>query len=253
MTVHTPDNQRIYLGNGATVAFPTGFRVLAAGDIDVELLPDGAEEYVLQFPDTDYLLTGVGDENGATVTMMEAPIDGDRLRIWRILPLVQAADLSGSAYSPAQYEDALDYRTMVAQQLDADVAAIEATIAAYEAGGGTYTHFGWDPPVLFDVSIATGPVVADAFPLTVDLPQATGGGEIAFSNGVEWVAGTTPSGVIVVRARNDTNPDAIFDEAVVPTFDDGDPTPGAESFDITNVTGLAPSTNYTLTLLLTNY
>jgi hypothetical protein len=118
MTVASLNNKTQTLGNGATVAFPFTFRILAASHLIVTrtVIATGVNtELVLN---TDYTVSGVGSYNGGTVTCTVAPATGTRLTIRRVVPLTQATDLRNQgAYFAETHEDVFDKSTMIDQQL----------------------------------------------------------------------------------------------------------------------------------------
>lgn len=117
MTLPTTVSRVQYLPNGVTTAFAVPFLFLADSHIIVtETSATGVD--TLKVLTTDYTLSGVGDPGGGTVTMLVAPVSGTRLTIERIVPLNQLVDyIPNDAFPAETHESALDFLTMVTQQL----------------------------------------------------------------------------------------------------------------------------------------
>jgi len=112
-----------YDGDGATTVFPVPFRFLENGHLEVVRLV-GSTQTTLAL-NVDYTVTGAGAATG-TVTFLAAPGFTDQIIIRRNIPIIQETDLRNQgSYTPDVQEDALDYRTMVEQQLSRRVADIE--------------------------------------------------------------------------------------------------------------------------------
>jgi len=84
-----------------------------------------------------YTITGVDDPDGGTFTypLVGSPIStGTTLTLQRTLPLVQdtAVGNQGSFY-PSAVEGEFDYLTMITQQLQRQIDALEERVAALEA------------------------------------------------------------------------------------------------------------------------
>jgi hypothetical protein len=117
MTVSSTTSKASYTGNGTTTVFAVPFYFLAAADLRV-ILRTGTTE-VVQSLTTNYTVTGAGNENGGSVTMLVAPPSGTTLTILRNAPATQETDLLPNDRLPAEsLEDALDKLTMLVQQVD---------------------------------------------------------------------------------------------------------------------------------------
>src|SRR5690554_1244383 len=77
-----------YAGDGATTQFAVPFYFIVNADLTVTLISDDGSETTLEL-DTDYTVTGAGDENGGTVTLNSAPAADETLRIDRNVPYLQ--------------------------------------------------------------------------------------------------------------------------------------------------------------------
>lgn len=120
MTLSTQSSKVVAQGDGANTTWPFSFIIPSADDIVVtKVTLSNGDEVVLD--PTVFSVTGFGDPNGGSV---EYPLSGTPLSalydlvIERIVPDVQETDLvnQGGAY-PQDIEDALDYLTMITQQL----------------------------------------------------------------------------------------------------------------------------------------
>jgi hypothetical protein len=107
-------------GDGAAVHFPTVFQFLDEDDLVVKVA--GVTMAIV----TDYTVTGAGEASGGTVSFVTAPPNGNAVTIERVMPFTQPADLSGEGrFFPETHEEAYDRITMLIQQLEARVTALE--------------------------------------------------------------------------------------------------------------------------------
>jgi hypothetical protein len=128
-----------YQGNGATTSFPFNFYVEVAGHLTVSITNNNvspAQTTVLA--STQYAAAGIGNASGGTVTY---PVNGSPLpsgwsiTIQRIVPCQQATSLSNQgAFYPQVVESALDYLTMIAQQLQAAASGTSPVLPAWISG-----------------------------------------------------------------------------------------------------------------------
>lgn len=118
MTVSTTESRIGYNGNGATTAFAFPYRFLTNTDLVVTLVRADTTQ-VVQTLNTDYTVTGAGDDAGGTVTMVVPPATGQQLVIVRDVPLTQETDyISGDPFPAETHERALDKLTMISQRLN---------------------------------------------------------------------------------------------------------------------------------------
>ena len=118
MTVSTTESRIGYNGNGATTVFAVPFRFLENSDLIVTLVDASLNQFVKTL-DTDYTVTGAGDDAGGSITMMVAPATGQQLVIVREVPLTQETDyISGDPFPAETHERALDKLTMISQRLE---------------------------------------------------------------------------------------------------------------------------------------
>jgi len=120
MTITTQTCDVTYTGNGATTVFAYGFEIPEAADAVVTVTTIASGVTSVLSPAV-YSITGLGNAGGGTVTY---PLTGTPLSsafyitIARSLPVVQETDLvNQDGFYPAVVENALDYQTMVSQEL----------------------------------------------------------------------------------------------------------------------------------------
>jgi microcystin-dependent protein len=120
MTIETTAVKVVALGNGATTVWPFTFMIPALEDVTLTLVDVASGNQTVIAP-IQYTVAGLGNPAGGSVTY---PLSGSpvasttQVVVERRMPLKQETDLQnqGAAY-PETIEDALDYLTMVAQQL----------------------------------------------------------------------------------------------------------------------------------------
>lgn len=118
MTVSTTESRIGYNGNGATTVFAFPYRFLESSDLTVTLVRADTTQ-VVQTLNTDYTVTGAGNDAGGTVTMVVPPATGQQLVIVRDVPLTQETDyISGDPFPAETHERALDKLTMISQRLN---------------------------------------------------------------------------------------------------------------------------------------
>jgi hypothetical protein len=135
MTVETTTNVVEYTGNGAADTFDFPFRVLDADHLIVSrlLADDDSLDHV--YTQSEYTVTGIGDEDG-TVQLDDGALAATyKVRLERIVPITQEADLvNQGGFYPQTIENQLDLMVMAIQQLEnGDSATAAATNAKMEA------------------------------------------------------------------------------------------------------------------------
>ena len=106
-----------YPGNNVTVVFGFGFKIVDASHIIVIVRDAEEDENVLQL-NTDYTVSGVGDDNGGSITTTVPLPIGHELTILRNVPFVQETDWENQGeYYAETVEDAFDLAVMRDQQL----------------------------------------------------------------------------------------------------------------------------------------
>ena len=138
-----------YSGNGSTVAFAYGFKVIDQAHLVVTLTVTATGVETVQTLTTHYSVSGVGESSGGNVTMETAPTSAQTLTISRAVTKSQTTDLvNRGAVQPEVLETALDRGVQMAQDLDeqmtrsvklpvsTDLSSVSATLSA--PVGGAY-------------------------------------------------------------------------------------------------------------------
>jgi len=122
MTVQTSTNVASFNGDGANKNFPIGYKFNSAADLVVLLLDDAEGTTQVLTLNSDYSVTGAGDDEGGAVTLEVAPTLNQRLKITRVVDIVQLTELrnQGKFYAET-HEDAFDLLTMIAQQQQTEI------------------------------------------------------------------------------------------------------------------------------------
>jgi hypothetical protein len=116
MTVASTVSRIIQTGDGVTTEFPVNFYFLSNTDL-VVILVDQDNTSVTQSINSQYTVSGAGDETGGSVNMLTAPPSGYTLVIYRDPALTQLTDYQDNDPFPAEtHERALDKLTMMAQR-----------------------------------------------------------------------------------------------------------------------------------------
>lgn len=103
--------------DGVATTFPFPFPTLDAAHLRVVAVAADGVSTTLRLG-IDYLVSGVGSASGGSVVCAPAPPPSGRLVIERVAPAVQLCDLrNASSPRPETIEDALDYVTMLVQQI----------------------------------------------------------------------------------------------------------------------------------------
>jgi len=121
MTITSELSRVVYATDGVTDTFSVPFRFLAASHLRViELRNDVPTLLTLGL---HYSVAGVNQPTGGSVTLNTAPGAGGQLAIVRVVPLTQeTAYPKNDPFPEAAHERALDKLTMIAQQLDSEIA-----------------------------------------------------------------------------------------------------------------------------------
>ncbi len=140
MTLNTTDSKVAYAGDGSTTVFAIPFKFLADGDIEALLRDDATGAETGWTENTQYGLTGAGNDSGGTLTVETSPTDytpqaGQTLVIRRNAAEVQGAAFpAGGAFPSATVETALDRLTMLVQQ-QSEVVGRALTVPATDPAG----------------------------------------------------------------------------------------------------------------------
>lgn len=115
MTVATQSNLVSYNGDNVAVTFPFTFPVYDAAHLFVY---SQDKITLVQTLVTGYSVSGIGNENGGSVTLLAPPFSTTRLLITRRLPLTQSLDVENQGgFYPENFEVQLDLLEMQIQQL----------------------------------------------------------------------------------------------------------------------------------------
>lgn len=116
MTVPSDTSSVSYDGNGSTQIFSVPFYFLDDTHLVVQTATAGVA--TTKTLNTDYTVSGAGNEAGGDITMLSAPAVGTKVYIYRQVPLTQLnAYVENTPFPAATQEKALDQLTMAAQQL----------------------------------------------------------------------------------------------------------------------------------------
>lgn len=120
MTLTNPTSSVTHNGNGVTTLWPYSFIIPDDDSARVGLF-DVATSALSELPDTDYSITGIGEDAGGEVMypLVGAPIaSAKRLVIWRQVAYTQETELTNQTpYFPKVLEGQLDLIVMQVQQL----------------------------------------------------------------------------------------------------------------------------------------
>ena len=117
MTVQTNTNVASFNGNGVTQIFPIAFKFNNDTDLVVLRVDDTTGVASRLTLNSDYTVSGEGDESGGLINVVTAPLAGQRLIVSRIVDILQLVDLRNQGKFFAEvHEDAFDLLTMIAQQ-----------------------------------------------------------------------------------------------------------------------------------------
>jgi len=129
MTYESASSNTPYEGNGSATSFPTGFKFLANDQVKAVVRIGGLDADLVE--DTDYTLTGAGEDSGGTLVF---PIEGsahhtlasgERLVIYLDPPIVQDRAIGQTTMVDLpEIEKALDQLTMICASLDEKVSRV---------------------------------------------------------------------------------------------------------------------------------
>lgn len=143
MTVNTATSTASYTGNGTTQVFSVPFYFLVDTDLKVSKKSAATGVTSVLTLNSDYTLSGAGNNAGGSMTALAAPASGDQIYIERNVSAVQQTSYPFNAPFPSSsHEKALDRLTMLVQQQGASVLRTlmrDVLSTAYNAGGNTIT------------------------------------------------------------------------------------------------------------------
>ncbi len=116
MTVQSANSFADFKGNGVTQIFPIAFRFANANDLKVIITDAEGTSRTLTL-NSDYTVSGGGDEASGSVTILSAPSGEEDVKVIRETELSQETDLRNQgAFYAETHEDAFDKLTMIAQE-----------------------------------------------------------------------------------------------------------------------------------------
>jgi len=117
MSLSSTTNRIDYVGNNSTDTYAYTFRIFAQTDLLVTIRDTDNVE-ATQVLTTDYTVTGVGDEGGGNIVLVDGNLATSYvLTIRRVRPLTQGADIRNQGdFFPETHEDAFDHFVMIDQQ-----------------------------------------------------------------------------------------------------------------------------------------
>jgi hypothetical protein len=165
MTVSAVNPSVGYIGNGATTVYSYSFEVTDEASLVVTRVTISSLAKTVLTLDVDYTV----DLTNSEVTLLTAPASTVYTEIRRAEPYVQdtSYDTQGN-FSPTTLEDALDYLTMLVQQVN-----------QWLVGSSNVVR-------LPTFTVATVPSALTAAPALIYVRDASGGGIPCFSDGTNW-------------------------------------------------------------------
>jgi len=136
MTVSSENQKVSYDGNDVTTVFPYNFKIYDEDHLTViHTDSDGVETTLVL--NTDYTVSGVGEEAGGNVTypISGSPLAiGEKLTVLRELDLLQETDFHNQGgFYPDTAETQLDYDVMMMQQLQEQLdRCVKVTVSSGE-------------------------------------------------------------------------------------------------------------------------
>lgn len=116
MTIADNTPRKAYVATAGQTDFPYTFEILAQTDLKV--LKNGATLAL----STHYTVSGVGNENGGTVTLVTGAAIGDEIVVYRDMPLSRTTDYQlGARLNPDTLDADLDRVLLGVQQVERDV------------------------------------------------------------------------------------------------------------------------------------
>lgn len=206
MTISSTTTKITYNGNGSTDTFPYTFKILDDDDIIVEKRITATGVITTLVKTTDYTVSGVGEEAGGNVTLVDPATDapsGSQITIRRNMTILQETDYEEYDTFPAStHESALDRLTMIAQQLseavdraiklDSSLTGISNQIEGTPSAGDVIQfnadEDGWQFTSMSDIDgygfpAGTGVLVQTAAGMSVTRTNTGTANEITVTNG----------------------------------------------------------------------
>lgn len=118
MTLSTSTASQTFPGNGVTQIFPCAFRIFQASDVSVSLVNATTGVSTALILNSDYTLTGEGNQTGFTLSTSTPVASGINLLVARNIAYTQPTDFTNQgAFFPTMHEDCADRLGMQIQQL----------------------------------------------------------------------------------------------------------------------------------------
>ena len=143
MTIASTTTRNRYSGNGSTTVFGYEFRINDKSHVKV-YIADEDDEASLLTVDTDYTVSGVGDEAGGNVTLgdltsytgSEVLPTGWTVTLIRVPPILQETALANQGpFFARTHEGVFDYLTMISQYLQEQLdRAVKVSVTSGETG-----------------------------------------------------------------------------------------------------------------------
>ncbi|MFP3799434.1 hypothetical protein [Paraburkholderia sp. SIMBA_027] len=187
MTVESSVQDVTYDMDGVTLTFAIPFYFLENDHIYADFI-DSAESIESLVNGTQFSLSGAGDEDGGSLTLANTKASGNKLHIYRVVPVTQeSAYQQNSAFPAATTETALDKLTMIAQQ---QAAAIENSIRYPLQEYGTDGTL----PIANDRANKVLGFADNGAQTLLPMPASVGAGDLKneyWKAGTDFTAGTT--------------------------------------------------------------
>lgn len=118
MSVQSATSRADYTGNGTTTTFSVPFYFIQNEHVKLLLTTIATGAFTALALGSDYTLSGAGNEAGGSATLTIPPTAQQRLTILRNVPYEQLFRyIPNDPFPAASHEMALDYLTMLIQQL----------------------------------------------------------------------------------------------------------------------------------------
>ena len=144
MTISSSTATASYTGNGTTQIFTVPFYFLVDTDVKVSKKVAATGAISVLTLNSDYTLSGAGNQAGGSATLVTAPASGDTVFIERNVDAVQETAYPDNGIFPAaSHEKALDRLTMLVQQVLSKLTFglfRNPLASTYDLGGNTLSN-----------------------------------------------------------------------------------------------------------------
>ena len=136
MAVTTEINRNEYIGDGIVLTFQYKFRIIVETEVEVLLVNQTTGNVTEPILNTDYTVTGVGNDNGGNIVFVVPPPTGTNAVFIRDLPETQQTVYPVNGPFPAKtHETALDRAVMLIQKLTERVGRTLRFVKGDDAAG----------------------------------------------------------------------------------------------------------------------